>query len=792
LISSTDDDGNDSDSNSNEGNEDSITPLVNNSPKSKMMDYVTMFLDKTAAEVDEGDDDSDNYAAIITDATLEDITEATHLIAIPLDSSHELLIELESVQRAILHHCPILLDACISGTLTRLPLLYIKAPDARAKDNPQNSASVSGSLARTIKRLVKKHIYGPVTKETGDDGDDEDALNAEGYRPLTMTFQSLEIDGDNNSILNTVGTFCDVDDDDDNTEYDDGNDDKADEIPNYNEKRFNNFMSDLQSAVAAQGWKMAFSPDPNKDEYVQEDSTQSFRPRVAFMELPKSFDENISRFKSSDMELTEENMKFLTSEEGGNGISPIFWSNWWGDVFARNVRLQEIGIYPTNPVLDVAEDDASLKIRNEQFFLPFETIALPDGTDEMIGSEKKFLDYHEKRMKEKEEEFMKEISQSEESESPQLSENPLSPGSSITSNEPDILMKKTRKRLENIYLKNAGFEDSDALLEQLEKESQIDQDDDEEVIDLVEMNDSTRAKDDDYIEDWMRQKIMQAKNKSSGNDEETPSDKIQSTAEPKDSADNTNDTTDPTSIERESDYMDNWMEGKIKKAVNNLESVKSRQVVKKEPKYSIEDNPVFKAFRDGTLTDKKPTAAPAKKLGPYPTNDHFIGFWKVMVNPMGGEDNAVSEGGSENLILRIDGTIAAGPTLNPETKQKAAGGTWKMFPEENGDVKLRIRLIIPPEKNRILVMEGRVIRGSQVGMQLASNTFGIPQVEQKARESGQNGDDKLTCSGEAWIEDAVTKKNRIRAENFYIEKLAGGKDPDNYTITIPKTLRRLD
>ena len=45
---------------------------------------------------------------------------------------------------------------------------------------------------------------------------------------------------------------------------------------------------------------------------------------------------------------------------------------------------------------------------------------------------------------------------------------------------------------------------------------------------------------------------------------------------------------------------------------------------------------------------------------------------------------------------------------------------------------------------------------------------------------------------QSYIEDAVTKKNRIRAENFYLEKVQGGKDPDSFTITVPKTLRRLD
>ena len=44
----------------------------------------------------------------------------------------------------------------------------------------------------------------------------------------------------------------------------------------------------------------------------------------------------------------------------------------------------------------------------------------------------------------------------------------------------------------------------------------------------------------------------------------------------------------------------------------------------------------------------------------------------------------------------------------------------------------------------------------------------------------------------AYIEDAVTKKNRIKAENFCIEKVQGGKDPENYQVIIPKSIRRLD
>ena len=70
-----------------------------------------------------------------------------------------------------------------------------------------------------------------------------------------------------------------------------------------------------------------------------------------------------------------------------------------------------------------------------------------------------------------------------------------------------------------------------------------------------------------------------------------------------------------------------------------------------------------------------------------------------------------------------------------------------MFVQENGDVVLRIRLVVPPEKNRIIVMESLVERGSQVGVKLASRNFSIPQINEK-EEAGKIAQDALTCSGE--------------------------------------------
>ena len=93
---------------------------------SRMTEYVSQFLGKELV--------AGSAAAASGDYPLEDLDSATHLIAIPLDTNYELLLELESVQRAILYHCPILADACIPSAVTRLPLLYVKASNTKTAE----------------------------------------------------------------------------------------------------------------------------------------------------------------------------------------------------------------------------------------------------------------------------------------------------------------------------------------------------------------------------------------------------------------------------------------------------------------------------------------------------------------------------------------------------------------------------------------------------------------------------------------------------------------------------------
>ena len=628
---------------SSRNNKDEDEDRVNVGPeKSRMSEYISKYLGKNKKTKDgdeTGDDEDDGFCS-------ENLVTSTHLIAIPMDTCHELLIELESVQRAILYHCPILLDACIPPATTRLPLMYVQAKH-------QNSELVTSFLAKVAQQLIQKHL---LATSADDAEEDEGLLNANGERPFTLTFQSLEIDGANNNVLNTVGLASDE-----------------------GTKKLRAFLDDLQKEIEGKGWKAAFPPDPQRSE------KGGFRPRIPFMELPKDFDDNLSRFKDKDTEITDEDAEFLTSEQGGNGISPIFWCQWWDDVFGRNIRMREIGVYPRQ-ISDATPGDDGLI--SSMFYLPYETVPLPDGNAAMTQTENKFQKYQDQRLEEEQER----IYQEQEGIEPNAVPN--------RNSEPDILMTKTRERLESVYVNSAEDIPIDSIIQEevpseqtppVEQEGKTSEEKEDEMLDL--------------------------------------------------------DLASPTASP--DDFMDDWMKQRIKATVENRESVKSRKHVKKE-KPPIEDNPVFKAYKEGTLVPKDQRPKPLKKkLGPYPGREHFFGIWRVVTSPTGFQAEESTDETSENLILRVDGTTAGGPILDQETRQKAAGGTWKMIVEEDGDVKLRIRLVIPPMKERILVMEGLVNRmnlGSN--MPMASKAFGIPHLEAMAKEANQSTEDLMHCGGE--------------------------------------------
>lgn len=243
--------------------------------------------------------------------------------------------------------------------------------------------------------------------------------------------------------------------------------------------------------------------------------------------------------------------------------------------------------------------------------------------------------------------------------------------------------------------------------------------------------------------------------------------------------------------------LDGWMRENIQTVIASRARERSLQELStKKDKPAIEDNPIFAKFKNGTLVPEAPEllSPPTPALPSYPSREHLVGFWRMVRSPTGFEpvDNANDQ--SENLILRMDGTTAGGPILDRETQHKASGGTWTLSGETANTARLLIRLEIPPKKERILVMEGALERVSMKGkdMPMASNTFGIPALEELKSRDEVDMDDFLFCGGQVWIEDAVIGRNRDEIGKFSVMKLNLSNHPTQYSITVPRPVRNQD
>ena len=170
------------------------------------------------------------------------------------------------------------------------------------------------------------------------------------------------------------------------------------------------------------------------------------------------------------------------------------------------------------------------------------------------------------------------------------------------------------------------------------------------------------------------------------------------------------------------------------------------------------------------------------------------------------------------MILRVDGTTAGGPILDTQNQHRASGGTWKFFEAEwigdqnddqngserrNTRTRLRIRLVIPPEKQQVLVMEGEVRRGplssvysiaqENMNQLRSSGSFGMSpdtaESESSRKSEELEGDVLLQCSGEAWVEDRYGKRSKLGP--FSLLKMQD-RSADDYTYTIPAPKRYQD
>ena len=627
--------------------EDELDRIGSTSPeKSRMTDFIASFLKKS------GQESSETFWKE-EESMVEDPDTCTHLIAMPVDNCHELMLELESVQRGILYHCPVLVHACIQQAITRLPLLYVRT----------SGASATSKLFSIVEDVMEDHLLQPV--EDDEELDDRTILNEDGTRPFTLQFTSLEIDGPKNEILQAVASV------------DDSN-------------KLRTIVEDLQKRILKDTtWQTMLPPDPQ---------TEQFRARIPFMRLPDNYwEEVLEKPKGTE----DEEFVFLPSEDGGNGISPIFWGKWADDDFGT-ARMREIAVFK--------RVSQTTGLNEKAFYLPEKYLTLPEGNRAMSKQETYYQDYQEQRILEAE------GIQADEA----TGGTPQQP---ILSDD-DALLQMTRDRLEQLYTQETI--NTSAAVKTIE----------------------TGAIDSD---DSVTQGLV-----------EKP--------------------VDPA-------VLDDWTRDRLQNIVSSRAKVQSeKELSQPKNKPPIEDNEIFKKFKNGTLAPKQEAPPPAPELPPFPSRPHCGGFWKVLESPTGFAVEETDSSRTDNLVLRVDGTTAGGPILDQTTRQKAAGGAWRL----EGD-DLRIRLIIPPGKERILVMQGKVeLVSTKTNIQLASNTFGIPKLEARQARSAAEMEDVIYCKGEVWVEDAITKMNRSEVGSFSLMKLSTPSDPKEFSITVPQPTRNQD
>lgn len=256
------------------------------------------------------DDDSPSY-------------KCSHMIAVPLEQNHDLLLELESVQRGILYHCPLLISACVAPVVMRMPLLMVdtenpkvttddlfggrKSSLGNADDLLTSRDPITRELHDIVNSVVDEMIYVKTSPEKEFDDDEREGANVDSIEPVMMKFEGLELDGDKNEILHAAGT-----------------EECATPL-------IRKLLDEIRSRIEAKGWKVYLPiDDPQGRKGGLDEDGETWRPRIPFMRLPSDFYETLPDPKGSDGNWANYSKEMKDSyirdpEEGGNGISPIFF-----------------------------------------------------------------------------------------------------------------------------------------------------------------------------------------------------------------------------------------------------------------------------------------------------------------------------------------------------------------------------------------------------------------------------------------------------------------------------------
>ena len=778
-----------------------------------------------------GDSDSNDHT------THDRYSRYTHQIAIPLADATELNSALRDIQTSLVRDCPRLIRACVMPALLRLPLLYV---DGRSlQNNGMNIGTGSrGSVDDILEQVVHRAIRNVVYRDDDVDIDNDnkssktsneatsissDAVMIDMVKPILLPFRGLELQGQDNSVLYAVGNNInekrdqkltkkiiryndDNDDDDDGTyivdDWSIGAPSKTNNNPSgweVLEKLVHTIQYELENKYGLQTCWPLDEPQGEEIEYdipvepSKECKNQQWRPRVPFVRLPLNFYEDLH----ADMKKKGEDKNFPKVDDEGDddspiqidmgfdGISPLFWYETWCDADILpppGVRMQSIAIY-RRMVSDGGEAESSFYIPtsssgDKSSSQPWNNIITDALNMQLpIGDAKQMA--RERREKAMANERLSVVEQREEREWEE---------------------GKARWMEE---MSNRMSEDIESSIINKESLNEFDV--------SMEFGNVSVEGDAAYSTHWSERGVE--KSSSAVPEESLPYDE------------------DRPAIDS--------------RMIPQSQRLESKSQRKDLP--SIDENPIFQRFRNKqsqittngqntalTLDGTPPTTD--VPLPPYPSDDHFVGAWRVVSSPLGGEESSfeattANSKTSDNFILRVDGQVMGGPILDAKYQHKAAGGNWKMFQatrrkssvdaydDEIVDdllqtqTRLRIRLLVPPEKERLLVMEGEVTRlvmpgsadisssyvessrlilpagGIVDGMIQSIEDMQLSQSDEVVKKS--SGEVLLYCAGEAWMEDVNGGANRKKLGSFGLQKLKTVKrDQLIYTVDISRQIDR--
>lgn len=432
-----------------------------------------------------------------------------------------------------------------------------------------------------------------------------------------------------------------------------------------------------------------------------------------------------------------------------------------------STRMREIAVYGRTGPMGVSE---------QAFYIPHLRTKLPDGSRQLQREEEKDKDYDQ--MRRSDQEIMMDFDGFNEADESQSFEKEMA----------NFKSTADRRMLQTVYdLSPDQTSEVGEIAETLKAEMM------EEMVQLESKKSSEESRD---------IKVQSSKDEQKMNDNEKEEDKFS------------------VDLKKSTEII-----GSIAKPSLNGDS---SNLPKKKNKVKPENNPILQNWKErSTMAAKVQEDYSSKNiLPPFPSDEHFSGIWRMITSPggpmMDEEDLMEAINGdpnsSENLILRIDGTTAGGPILDVENQHRAAGGTWKFFQAEwcgESDeedkaerplqTRLRVRLLIPPTKDKVLVMEGEVKRGGINSAEsisrenakelLSSSSFGINNVGaaiDRGTSTRKEDDEFMYISGEAWVEErSGGDRRRNKLGRFSLMKRKD-RSPDQYSYSIPAPIRYQD